>query len=65
MGDSINIRALTPEALSRLLSAAYRRNITADNVAEIADEGELLSDSGMVDLLEFAAYLLKVDKNEN
>lgn len=64
MGESLNIRAMTPEALARLLSAAYRRNITVEQITEIVTEGEILSDSGTVDVLEFAAYLLKGEKNE-
>ena len=65
MSDSINIKALSPESLAKLLSAAYRRNITVEQVNEIATEGELLSDAGTINLFEFTAYLLKGDKYDS
>ena len=65
MSDSINIKSLPPESLSKLLSAAYRRNITVEQIKEIATEGELLSEANTVNLLEFTAYLLKGDKYDS
>ncbi len=65
MPDSMTITALLPESLAKLLSAAYRRNITVDMVNEVVSEGGLLSDTGTVNMLEFTAYLLKGDKNDS
>jgi hypothetical protein len=65
MSDSINIKSLPPESLAKLLSAAYRRNITVEQIKEIATEGELLSEANTVNLLEFTAYLLKGDKYDS
>jgi hypothetical protein len=65
MSDSINIKSLPPESLAKLLSAAYRRNITVEQIIEIATEGELLSEANTVNLLEFTAYLLKGDKYDS
>ena len=65
MSDSLNIKSLPPESLAKILSAAYRRNITVEQITEIATEGELLSDEGTINLLEFTAYLLKRDKNDS
>lgn len=63
MSESLNIKSLLPESLAKILSAAYRRNITAEQIDEIAKEGGLLSDAQTINLLEFTAYLLKGDKN--
>ena len=65
MSDSINIKSLPLESLAKLLSAAYRRNITVEQIKEIATEGELLSEANTVNLLEFTAYLLKGDKYDS
>lgn len=65
MSDSIDIKSLPPESLAKLLSAAYRRNISIEQITEIATEGELLSDAGTINLFEFTAYLLKGDKNDS
>ena len=65
MSDSIDIKSLPPESLAKLLSAAYRRNISIEQITEIATEGELLSDAGAINLFEFTAYLLKGDKNDS
>ena len=65
MSDSIDIKSLPPESLAKLLSAAYRRNISIEQVTEIATEGELLLDAGTINLFEFTAYLLKGDKNDS
>lgn len=65
MSDSINIKSLPLESLAKLLSAAYRRNITVEQIIEIATEGELLSEANTVNLLEFTAYLLKGDKYDS
>ncbi|MDO5566573.1 MAG: hypothetical protein Q4G59_07945 [Planctomycetia bacterium] len=65
MSESLNIKALTSESLAKLLSAAYRRNITVEYIDEIATEGKLFADDKTVNLLEFTAYLLKGDKNDS
>lgn len=65
MSESFNIKSLPPESLAKILSAAYRRNITVEQIAEIATEGDLFSDDHTINLLEFTAYLLKGDKNDS
>lgn len=65
MNESLNIKSLPPESLAKILSAAYRRNITVEQIVEIATEGGLLSDAQTINLLEFTAYLLKGDKNDS
>ena len=65
MSESINIKSLSPESLAKLLSAAYRRNITVEQINEIATEGELLSNEGTINLFEFTAFLLNGDKNDS
>ncbi len=65
MSDSLNIKSLSPESLAKILSAAYRRNITVEQIDEIATEGELFSNEETINLLEFTAYLLKGDKNDS
>lgn len=65
MSTTPNINSLTPETLAKLLSAAYRRSITKEQIEEIATEGELLSQEGTINLLEFTAYLLKGDKYDS
>lgn len=65
MSDSIDIKSLSPESLAKLLSAAYRRDITVDQITAIATAGQLLSDSGTINLFEFTAWLLKGNKNDS
>ena len=51
--------ALTPETLAKLLSVSAKRIITAEQVATIAEAGNLLSTDGKVNLLHYTAYLLQ------
>ena len=64
MSEPIHFSAITPESLAKLLSAAYRRKIEAEDIEQIIGESDLLSERGTLNLLEFAAFLLKIDKND-
>lgn len=57
MSDSMDITALSPETLSKILSVSYRRRISESQVREIAERGNLISSDGTIHLLRYAAYL--------
>lgn len=57
MSENIEITALAPETLAKLLSASYRRRITVEQVLEIAESGNLLSANDTINLLQFTAFL--------
>ena len=57
--EKLDPTALTPETLARLLSVSAKRIITAEQVATIAEAGNLLSTDGKVNLLHYTAYLLQ------
>lgn len=52
-----SLTALTPAELARLLGAAFRRQVTEDQVRAIAEAGELLRADGTVSLIDYVAYL--------
>ena len=51
--------SLTPEQVAKILSAAYRRNITEEEVTRIARKGNLVSSDGTIHLIRYGAYLAK------
>jgi hypothetical protein len=55
--ETINPAALSPEMLAKLLSAAAKRLITEEQVKEIAEEGNLLSLDGTINLVRYTAFL--------
>lgn len=57
MSQPVEITALTPDHLARLLSSVCRRRITEEQVVSIARRGNLLSTSGTIHLIRFTAYL--------
>ena len=59
MPEKLDPTALTPETLSKLLSASARRIITAEQVTEIAEAGNLLSTEGTINLIHYTAFLLE------
>jgi len=58
MTEKINPTALTPEMLAKLLSASVNRPITAEQVLEIAEDGNLLAVDGTINLVKYTAFLL-------
>lgn len=55
--ESIKITALTPTQAAKVLAAAYKRQITEDQVRQVVDEGNLLRADGTFSLIEYVAYL--------
>ncbi len=45
--------------MARILSAAYSRRITEEQVQHIAEAAGLIRPDGTINLLEYTAYLLK------
>ena len=64
MSESIHLAAITPEALAKLLSASYRRKIEREDIERLIRGSDLLFENGTLNILEFAALLLKLDKND-
>ena len=55
--ETPKMTALTPAQAARILSAAYRRRITEEQVREVAEDGQLLRADGTFSLIEYVAYL--------
>ena len=55
--EKLDIAALSPGELAALLSQSLRRPITEEQVREIAENGDLLSDADSINLIEYTAYL--------
>ncbi len=66
MDKPIKITALTPDELALLLSRASRKNISAEDVRDIADTAGIISAAGMINLIEYTAFLAReVSVGEN
>ena len=59
MDKPIKITSLTPEELALVLSRASRRSISGQDVLAIARTAGMMSASGTINLIEFAAFLAK------
>ena len=57
MTDKLDPASLTPEMLSKLLSASSGRAISTEQVLVIAEVGNLLSTSGTINLIRYTAFL--------
>jgi len=57
--EKIDPTALSPEMLAKLLSAAAKRQITEEQVQEVAEAGNLLSLDGTVNLVRYTAFLVQ------
>ncbi|MGL6196586.1 MAG: hypothetical protein ACRC2T_17370 [Thermoguttaceae bacterium] len=57
MSENIEITALMPDTLAKLLSASFRRRITVEQIIKIAEDGNLFSARGAINLLQFTAFL--------
>jgi len=53
----VDITAMTPAELAAVLSNAYRRQITEQQVRNVAEAGNLISDNGTVNLIQYTALL--------
>ena len=58
--EKLDPTALTPETLAKLLSVSAKRLITPEQVSEIAENGNLLSTDGTINLICYTAYLIGV-----
>ena len=54
----------TPEELAQHLSASAQKLITDEQVVEIAETGNLISDENTVDLIRYLAFLNGVFSND-
>ena len=63
MPDKLDPTALTPETLAKLLSVSAKRLITPEQVTEIAEDGNLLSTDGKINLLCYTAFLIQYNTN--
>ncbi len=52
-----SLTALSIAEVARLLSAAYRRQVTEDQVRAIAEAGDLLHGDGTLSLIDYVAFL--------
>jgi len=55
--ESLKITALTPAQAAKILAAAHKRRIDAEQVREVAEEAQLLRADGTFSLIEYVAYL--------
>ena len=58
--EKLDPTSLTPETLAKLLSVSAKRLITPEHVTEIAEDGNLLSTDGTINLIFYTAYLIGV-----
>jgi hypothetical protein len=55
----VKITALTIAQAAKILSTAYNRRITEEQVRRIAEAGNLLRADGTLNLLEYVAFLAR------
>ncbi len=55
----LEITAMKPSDLAVVLSSAFRRKITEEQVLAVAKVGNLLSGDGTINLLQYTAFLAK------
>ncbi len=53
----LEITALKPADLAVVLSSAYRRKITEEQVLAVAEAGNLLGADGTINLIAYTAFL--------
>jgi hypothetical protein len=54
---SLEVTAMKPSDVVAVLSSAYRRKITEEQVLEVAEMGNLLSADGTINLIHYTAFL--------
>ena len=55
--EKLNITAISPSDLATLLSRSLKRPVTEQQVRDIAEAGNLLSEADTINLIEYTAYL--------
>jgi len=55
----LKITALSISDVAKVLSSASGRQITEEQVREIAEQGNLLKPDGRINLIEYAAFLIR------
>ena len=55
----LKLTSLTVADAARVLSSASGREITEDQVREIAERGGLVADDGTINLIEYVAFLVR------
>jgi len=58
-GSPLKPTALSVEDAAKILSATYGKTITAKMVRTIAERGDLLQADGTINLVHYAAWLVK------
>jgi len=54
---TLEITAMQPSELATVLSSAYRRKITEEQVLAVAEAGNLLATDGTINLIQYTAFL--------
>jgi len=57
--NKLRITAISTADLAGALSSAYGRQITEQQVRQVAERGDLLRADGTVSIIEYAAFLIK------
>ena len=55
--DKLNLTAISPGDLATLLSRSLRRPVSEQQVRDIAEAGNLLTETDTINLIEYTAYL--------
>ena len=55
--EKLNIAAISPGDLATLFSRSLRRPVSEQQVRDIAEAGNLLTDTDTINLIEYTAYL--------
>lgn len=56
---SLKITAISVADAARVLASAYKRRVTEEQVRQVAERGGLIRADGTINLLEYAAYLVR------
>ena len=65
MSEKLNPNALTPGTLALLLTNAGRRLVTEEQIRTIAESGNLLSERGTINLIQYTAYLAQESEGKS
>ena len=65
VSKKINSNALTPETLALLLMNASQRLVTEEQVRTIAEQGDLFSEDGTINLVRYTAFLAKESEGKS
>lgn len=55
--EQLSLTMITPGQAARVLTAAFGRRVTEDQVRRAAEHGELLRADGTMSLIDYTAYL--------